>query len=70
MVTVAQRDVLLELASGGLALTKDFDREDPIVKEDRKIMSRLRKKFLMSEDNELDFYECVKEIKALRAKYE
>ena len=69
MVTVAQKDVLLEFAGGAIALTKDCE-DNEAVEADVRAMGRLRNEILYAEYEELDFDEMVAKIKPMRAKYE
>lgn len=70
MVTIAQKDILLELASGALALTKDFPLDDKEIEADRNNMGKLWNEIISMSYKDLDFNLYVKKIKSLRAKYE
>lgn len=66
---VADKDVLLELAGGALALTQGLGYGDE-VEADRKAMGNLKLEILDTKDTEIDYDATLKKIKTLRAKYE
>lgn len=68
MITIAQKDALLEYVSGGIALTKDISSEE--VDKDVKKMGELYCGILTAELEELEFEKVAEKIKTLRAKYE
>lgn len=65
---VADKDVLLELAGGALALTQGLTGEE--VKADRRAMALLKNEILDTKDTEIDYDTMLTKIKVLRAKYE
>jgi len=65
----ADKDVLLELASGALALTQGLGYGDE-VEADRKAMGNLKLEILDTKDTEIDYNATLKRIKTLRSKYE
>lgn len=69
MISVAQKDALLEYASGAIALTKDFMNSEEVDRDVEQI-GELYCDILAKELDELDFETEAKKIKTLRAKYE
>ena len=65
---VADKDVLLELAGGALALTQGLTGEE--VEADKKAMGVLWSEILYTNERELDYDAMLTKIKVLRAKYE
>lgn len=66
---VADKDVLLELAGGALALTKGLGYGEEVT-ADRRAMAALRSEILHTNERELDYDTMLKRVKALRTKYE
>ncbi|NCD01315.1 hypothetical protein EOL94_04450 [bacterium] len=66
---VADKDVLLELAGGALALTKGLGYGEEVT-ADRRAMATLRNEILDTKDTEIDYNATLKRIKTLRSKYE
>jgi len=66
---VADKDVLLELAGGALALTQGLGNSEE-VEADRRAMGALWAEIMDTKDTEIDYDAMLKRVKALRAKYE
>ena len=66
---VADKDVLLELAGGALALTQGLGNGEE-VEADRRAMGALWSEILHTNERELDYDAMLKRVKALREKYE
>ena len=66
---VADKDVLLELAGGALALTQGLGKGEEVI-ADRRAMATLRNEILDTKDTEIDYNAMLTRIKTLRAKYE
>ncbi|MBN1838859.1 MAG: hypothetical protein JW802_02330 [Campylobacterales bacterium] len=66
---VADKDVLLELAGGALALTQGLGNGEE-VESDRRAMGALKLEILDTKDTEIDYNATLKRIKTLRSKYE
>jgi hypothetical protein len=66
---VADKDVLLELAGGALALTQGWGVGEE-VEADRDAMGVLWAEIMDAKDEEIDYDAMLKRVKALRAKYE
>lgn len=65
----ADKDVLLELAGGALALTQGLGNGEE-VEADRRAMGALKLEILDTKDTEIDYNATLKRIKTLRSKYE
>jgi len=65
----AEKDVLLELAGGALALTQGLGYGDE-VEADRKAMGNLKLEILDTKDTDIDYKTTLERIKTLRSKYE
>lgn len=70
MATIPQKDVLLEYASGAIALTKDYPLDDLEARSYRREVGALYHKILTTELDDLDYQVELNKIKTLRAKYE
>lgn len=66
---VADKDVLLELAGGALALTQGLGNDEE-VEADKKAMGALWAEIMDTKEEKIDYGTMLKRVKALRAKYE
>ncbi|MBN1838862.1 MAG: hypothetical protein JW802_02345 [Campylobacterales bacterium] len=69
MATIMEKDVLLELARGALALTQGLGNGDE-VEADRNAMGTLWAEIMDTNYQKIDYDAMLKRVKALRAKYE
>lgn len=70
MATIPQKDVLLECASGAIALTKNCPLDDLEAKSYRDEVGKLYNKILTTQPEELNYQEELESIRKLRARYE
>lgn len=66
---IADKDVLLELAGGALALTQGLGNDEE-VEADKKAMGALWAEIMDTHEEAFDYDTMLKRVKALRAKYE
>ncbi|NCD01282.1 hypothetical protein EOL94_04280 [bacterium] len=69
MATIMEKDVLLELARGSLALTQGLGNGEE-VEADRRAMGTLWAEIMDTNYQKIDYDAMLKKVKALRAKYE
>ncbi len=67
MATIMEKDVLLEMASIGYLLPDDETEE---MKEDSRTIGKIWHKIMKSEPQDIIYDEILKEIKAIKDKYE